>query len=73
MASFADALKPADTAAIRAFMIARANELKNAPPLGARRRRPIRRAISTSKASSRAARRDLIRSPQSPGGSEDRR
>jgi len=34
MASFADALKPADTAAIRAFIIARANEMKNAPPPG---------------------------------------
>jgi mono/diheme cytochrome c family protein len=34
MASFADTLKPADTQAIRAYIIARANELKNAPPLG---------------------------------------
>ena len=35
MASFADTLKPADTAAIREFIIARANEVKNAPPFGA--------------------------------------
>jgi alcohol dehydrogenase (cytochrome c)/quinohemoprotein ethanol dehydrogenase len=35
MASFADALKPADTAAVRAFLVSRANELKNAPPPGA--------------------------------------
>jgi quinohemoprotein ethanol dehydrogenase len=34
MASFADALKPEDTAAIRAFVIAQANALKNAPPPG---------------------------------------
>jgi alcohol dehydrogenase (cytochrome c)/quinohemoprotein ethanol dehydrogenase len=34
MASFADSLKPADTAAIRAFIIARANEMKNGPPPG---------------------------------------
>jgi alcohol dehydrogenase (cytochrome c)/quinohemoprotein ethanol dehydrogenase len=33
MASFAAALTPADTQAIRAFIIARANELKNAPPV----------------------------------------
>jgi quinohemoprotein ethanol dehydrogenase len=32
MASFAEALKPADTAAIRAYIIARANELKKNPP-----------------------------------------
>lgn len=32
MASFAGALKPQDTAAIRAYLIARANELKKAPP-----------------------------------------
>ncbi|TAJ93844.1 MAG: PQQ-dependent dehydrogenase, methanol/ethanol family [Gammaproteobacteria bacterium] len=37
MASFAEALKPEDTAAIRAFIIARANEAKNnpAPAFGA--------------------------------------
>ena len=34
MASFADSLKPADTVAIRAFIVARANEMKNAPPPG---------------------------------------
>jgi quinohemoprotein ethanol dehydrogenase len=34
MASFKESLKPADTAAIRAFIISRANELKNAPPPG---------------------------------------
>ncbi len=33
MASFAAALKPEDSQAIRAFIIARANELKNMPPL----------------------------------------
>lgn len=32
MVSFADSLTPEDTQAIRAFIIARANELKNAPP-----------------------------------------
>ena len=32
MASFAQALKPADTAAVRAFIVSRANEIKNAPP-----------------------------------------
>ena len=32
MVSFATALKPEDTQAIRAFIVARANELKNAPP-----------------------------------------
>jgi alcohol dehydrogenase (cytochrome c)/quinohemoprotein ethanol dehydrogenase len=32
MVSFASALKPEDTQAIRAFITARANELKNAPP-----------------------------------------
>ncbi len=32
MASFAEALKPADTAALRAYIIARANELKKNPP-----------------------------------------
>ncbi|HTY48905.1 MAG TPA: c-type cytochrome, partial [Steroidobacteraceae bacterium] len=32
MDSFADVLKPDDTAAIRAFIIAQANALKNAPP-----------------------------------------
>jgi mono/diheme cytochrome c family protein len=34
MASFASVLQPADTEAIRAFIVARANELKNAPPMG---------------------------------------
>lgn len=34
MVSFASALKPEDSAAIRAFIVARANELKNAPPPG---------------------------------------
>jgi quinohemoprotein ethanol dehydrogenase len=34
MASFAQALKPEDTQAIRAFIVARANELKNSPLLG---------------------------------------
>ena len=33
MASFAQTLKPEDTQALRAFIVARANELKNAPPL----------------------------------------
>jgi quinohemoprotein ethanol dehydrogenase len=33
MASFAAALKPEETQAIRAFIIARANQLKNAPPM----------------------------------------
>jgi hypothetical protein len=32
MASFASVLKPEDTFAIRAFLIQRANELKNALP-----------------------------------------
>ena len=32
MASFAEALKPDDTKEIRAYIVARANELKNAPP-----------------------------------------
>jgi alcohol dehydrogenase (cytochrome c)/quinohemoprotein ethanol dehydrogenase len=32
MASFAEVLKPEDTQAIRAFIVSRANELKNAPP-----------------------------------------
>jgi len=32
MASFADSLKPEDTQALRAYLVARANELKNAPP-----------------------------------------
>jgi quinohemoprotein ethanol dehydrogenase len=32
MASFADALKAEDTQALRAYLVARANELKNAPP-----------------------------------------
>ena len=32
MASFAEALQPADTAALRAYIIARANELKKNPP-----------------------------------------
>ena len=32
MASFAQVLQPADTQALRAFIIERANELKNAPP-----------------------------------------
>jgi quinohemoprotein ethanol dehydrogenase len=35
MASFAAALKPEDTVAIREFLIARANELKNAPSMAA--------------------------------------
>jgi quinohemoprotein ethanol dehydrogenase len=34
MASFAKVLGPQDTAAIRSFIVARANELKNAPPMG---------------------------------------
>jgi len=34
MASFAAALKPEDTQAVRAFIISRANELKNEPPPG---------------------------------------
>ena len=34
MVSFASSLKPEDTHAIREFIIARANELKNAPPPG---------------------------------------
>jgi mono/diheme cytochrome c family protein len=34
MASFAEALKAEDTQALRAFLVARANELKNAPSLG---------------------------------------
>jgi len=34
MVSFASVLKPEDTQAIRAFIIARANELKNAPAFG---------------------------------------
>jgi quinohemoprotein ethanol dehydrogenase len=33
MASFSDSLKPADTQEIRAYLIKRANDLKNAPPL----------------------------------------
>ncbi len=33
MASFASALKSEDTQAIRAFLIQRANDVKNAPPL----------------------------------------
>ncbi len=33
MASFANALKPEDTVAIRAYLTERANELKNAPPM----------------------------------------
>ncbi len=32
MASFAQALKAADTAAVRAFIISRAHEIRNAPP-----------------------------------------
>ena len=32
MASFAQALQPADTQALRAFIVARAHEIKNAPP-----------------------------------------
>ncbi len=32
MGSFADALNPADTEAIRAYVVARAHELKNSPP-----------------------------------------
>jgi quinohemoprotein ethanol dehydrogenase len=35
MASFAEALKPADSALIRAFIIDQANQLKNSPPPGA--------------------------------------
>ncbi len=34
MASFANALKPEDTVALRAYLTERANELKNAPPPG---------------------------------------
>jgi hypothetical protein len=34
MASFANALKPEDTVALRAYLTQRANELKNAPPPG---------------------------------------
>jgi quinohemoprotein ethanol dehydrogenase len=34
MASFANALKPEDTVALRAYLTDRANELKNAPPPG---------------------------------------
>jgi PQQ-dependent dehydrogenase (methanol/ethanol family) len=34
MAAFAEALTPADSQAIRAFIVARANELKNAPAAG---------------------------------------
>jgi len=31
MASFADALQPADTEALRAYLVKRANDLKNSP------------------------------------------
>ncbi len=34
MASFANALKPQDTVALRAYLTSRSNELKNAPPPG---------------------------------------
>jgi hypothetical protein len=40
MASFADALKPEDTQALRAYLVKRANDLKNAPPAGPRQAPP---------------------------------
>jgi quinohemoprotein ethanol dehydrogenase len=40
MASFANSLKPEDTEALRAFLVKRANDLKNAPPAGPRQAPP---------------------------------
>ena len=41
MGNFSDALQPADTQAIRAYIISRANQLKNAPPPGPPRGRQV--------------------------------